>query len=130
MTSLKWILTIAMFLLAKSVIADAGHHHAGDLEQEKLGKVHFPVTCTSAAQAQFNQAVAMLRSFWYGEAEKRFYQVTTTDPDCAMGYWGIAMSLYQQSWATTPTAAELKRGRNDCASKIYNCQNWARKCLS
>ena len=32
---------------------------------EKLGKVHFPVSCTPASQEQFDVAVSMLHSFWY-----------------------------------------------------------------
>ncbi len=100
-----------LFLLTGPVIADGTHHHAADYDSKKFGEVHFPVSCTPAAQAQFDQAVAMLHSFWYDEAEKTFRQVTVTDPDCAMGYWGIAMSLYQQLWTTIPTPAELQRGR-------------------
>lgn len=105
------MITITVTLFAGSLQADEGHHHSGAFDQEKLGQVNFPVSCTSLAQAQFNQAVAMLHSFWYEEAEKAFRQVTTTDPDCVMGYWGVAMSLYHQLWATPPVAAELQKGQ-------------------
>ncbi len=30
---------------------------------EKLGTVHFPISCTPAAQQQFDRALAMLHSF-------------------------------------------------------------------
>src|SRR3989442_5569992 len=43
-------------------------HPAGDPSQ--LGRVDFPVSCTPAAQAKFNLAVAILHSFWYEESEK------------------------------------------------------------
>lgn len=112
MTILTQAFILAIFfLLTGPVIADGTHHHAADYDSKKFGEVHFPVSCTPAAQAQFDQAVAMLHSFWYDEAEKTFRQVTVTDPDCAMGYWGIAMSLYQQLWMTIPTPAELQQGR-------------------
>lgn len=115
MIILTRIFTITILLWAGSAIADGDHHPAGNIDQKKLGKVHFPVSCTPVAQAQFNQALAMLHSFWYDEAEKAFQRVTATDPDCAMGYWGIAMSLYQQLWATTPTPMEVQRARNALA---------------
>jgi tetratricopeptide (TPR) repeat protein len=83
------------------------HHHDGS---EKLGQVNFPVSCSQKAQQQFNRADALLHSFWYEEAEKAFTQVTTIDPSCAMGYWGIAMSNYHPLWAP-PEPAELKRGQ-------------------
>lgn len=105
------IITITAFLFVDSLQADENHHHSGTFDQEKLGKVNFPVSCTAMAQTQFNQAVAMLHSFWYDEAEKAFRQVTVTDPDCVMGYWGVAMSLYHQLWATPLVAAELQKGR-------------------
>jgi len=60
--------------------------------EEKLGRVSFPVSCTPEAQAQFERGLAMLHSFFYPETLKAFTQVTQTDPSCAMGYWGVAMS--------------------------------------
>lgn len=112
MTRFKPIFAMAIFLFAGALYADGNHHHAGDFDQTKLGKVSFPVSCAPAAQAQFNQAAAMLHSFWYDEAEKAFREVTVTDPQCAMGFWGIAMSLYHQLWATPPTATQLQQGRD------------------
>ncbi|PSJ17680.1 hypothetical protein [Nitrosomonas supralitoralis] len=103
-------ITILGILLAGSLQAD-GNHHTGAFDQEKLGEVNFLVSCAPMAQAQFNQAVAMLHSFWYEEAEKTFRQVTVIDPNCVMGNWGIAMSLYHQLWATPPNALELQKGR-------------------
>jgi tetratricopeptide (TPR) repeat protein len=84
------------------------HEHQHD-HGEKLGNVSFPISCAKVQQ-QFNRAVALLHSFWYEEAEKAFVEITKTQPDCAMGYWGVAMSNYHPIWAP-PTPAELARGR-------------------
>src|ERR1051326_7947013 len=59
---------------------------------EKLGAVHFDVSCNPAAQQRFTRAVAILHSFWYEEAEKAFNGVAEADPNCAMAWWGVAMS--------------------------------------
>ncbi len=88
------------------VRAQEMHRHDSS---EELGRVNFPVSCTGAAQKQFNRAVAWLHSFEYEEAEKAFTEVTVTDPRCGMGYWGIAMSNYHPIWAP-PTTAELQKG--------------------
>src|SRR5215467_11473621 len=77
--------------------------------QAQLGQVDFPVSCTPAAQQQFNRAVAILHSFWYEEAIKAFGAVTKIDPDCAMGHWGVAMSYWTPLW-NQPTQAALKAG--------------------
>ena len=93
---------------ARAQEAHQPHQHRHD-PPEKLGRVNFPVSCTPAAQSQFNRAVAWLHSFEYEEAEKAFNEVAVTDPRCGMAYWGIAMSNYHQIWAP-PTAAELRKG--------------------
>src|SRR3989441_260987 len=76
---------------------------------DKLGTVVFPVSCSPAAGQQFPRAVAMLHSFWYEEAVKAFTEVTVTDPSCAMGFWGVAMSMYYPLWYP-PSEATLKSG--------------------
>jgi tetratricopeptide (TPR) repeat protein len=50
-----------------------------------------------------------LHSFWYPEALKEFTAVTEAEPNCAIGYWGIAMSHWYPLWYP-PTAASLKAG--------------------
>jgi hypothetical protein len=99
---LRTALTGLLFLGILS--ADDQHDHGAE-----LGSAHFPVSCTPAAQKTFDRGVALLHSFWYDEAEKTFSEATRTDPSCAMGYWGIAMSLYHPVWAP-PTQADLKKG--------------------
>jgi hypothetical protein len=77
---------------------------------EKLGTVHFPVSCTPDAQKQFERAVAMLHSFWYPQDLNAFVEVTKTDSTCAMGYWGIAMSRRGNPLIGEPEPAVLKDG--------------------
>ncbi|HUS12271.1 MAG TPA: hypothetical protein VMZ30_17525 [Pyrinomonadaceae bacterium] len=105
-------LLVACFCNALSAAAQEAHQpqhmHKHD-PSEKLGQVNFTVSCNPRVQKQFNRAVAWLHSFEYEEAEKAFTEVTVTDPRCAMGYWGIAMSNYHSIWAP-PTVAELQKG--------------------
>jgi tetratricopeptide (TPR) repeat protein len=99
-------LTMLLFpLMPKAQEPEQHKHEMG----EKLGRVNFTVSCNSAAQQQFNRAVALLHSFWYEEAEKAFVEVTKIDPKCGIGYWGIAMSFYHPVWSP-PVAAELQNG--------------------
>ena len=82
------VLGLAAWVCGALVI---GSHAA----EEQLGKVHFPVSCSPAAQAQFDRAIALLHSFFYPETVKAFTAITETEPGCAMGYWGLAMSIRQ-----------------------------------
>jgi tetratricopeptide (TPR) repeat protein len=68
-------------------------------------EVDFSTSCSPAVQHQFNHAVWTLRSFWYPEALKDFTAVTEADPNCAIGYWGIAMSHWYPLWYSPSSAA-------------------------
>lgn len=57
------------------------------------GNVHFAVsTKNEQAQKFFEQGVGQLHGFWYFESERSFRTAAALDPDCAMAYWGMAMS--------------------------------------
>jgi hypothetical protein len=66
--------------------------HAGHPDGEHFGSVHFPISCSSDAQRQFDRAVAMLHSFFYPETVKAFGAIAQAEPSCAMAYWGVAIS--------------------------------------
>ncbi len=60
---------------------------------EKLGIVHFSNSCAPAVQAEFDRAIALLHSFWTRSAIQAFNAVLAKDPECAIAYWGMAMSI-------------------------------------
>jgi tetratricopeptide (TPR) repeat protein len=101
-----FIVAVPVIFLCSNIFGDDGQHHH---DHGELGSVHFPVSCSTEARKTFGDAIAMLHSFWYDEAEKTFSEVTRMDPGCAMGYWGIAMSLYHPIWAP-PNASDLRNG--------------------
>jgi tetratricopeptide (TPR) repeat protein len=108
---LAGLLLFLMSPLIGSGQEEEHHHHESGT---RIGKVHFAVSCSPQAQKQFNVAVAWLHSFEYSEAERAFEGVATTDPQCAMAHWGVAMSLYHELWAP-PTRAELEQGASAVA---------------
>jgi tetratricopeptide (TPR) repeat protein len=79
-------------------------------EPEKLGRVHFKTSCTPEAQKEFERALAMLHSFFFPETVKAFNAIPTTDPNCAIAYWGIAISQRPNPLVGPFDAATLKRG--------------------
>ena len=58
----------------------------------QFGKVHFPTSCKPEVQGEFELGVAKLHSFFYPDDIKTFQAVIEADPNCAMAYWGLAMS--------------------------------------
>src|SRR5215472_10564203 len=79
---------------------------AAGAQQEKLGDVNFPISCSASAQTQFNRAVAMLHSFFFPETVKAFTALAEQEPSCAMAYWGIAISQ-RPNPLVAPFPAEL-----------------------
>ena len=75
-----------------------------------LGTANFPITCSKQAQVEFNRAIALLHHMTYPQAREAFERVATTDPQCAMAHWGIAMTLFQPLWPTRPGPVALRRG--------------------
>ncbi len=74
-----------------------------------VGEVSFPVSCEPSVQPAFDVAVATLHSFEFQQARGQFEAVAASDPDCAMAYWGVAMTHYHPLWAQ-PTLPELEAG--------------------
>src|SRR5712675_2023598 len=60
---------------------------------QRFGTVHFPTSCNETAQRRFDRAMRFQHSFWYRQSEEVFAEVLKADPDCAIAYWGIALSL-------------------------------------
>src|SRR5438270_13608526 len=79
--------------------------------KEQLGKISFPLSCSSEVQPACERGVALLHSFQYATAEAAFAEVAKNDPQCAMAYWGQAMSLYHQLWGW-PKTAEMSKGHD------------------
>lgn len=75
----------------------------------EFGEVKFSLSCDYSVRETFDLAVSLLHSFEYKEAEKAFVQVIDVDPDCAMAYWGVAMSMYHALWFA-PSEDDLKKG--------------------
>lgn len=78
---------------------------------DQFGTVNFPTSCSAQAQPTIEKGVAQLHSFQYQQAEATFTDATQSDPQCAIAYWGRAMSLYHQLW-DFPGADTLAKGRD------------------
>ena len=76
---------------------------------EQFGEVSFSLNCNYEVRETFDLAISLLHSFEYAEAEKAFVKVLDNDSECAMAYWGVAMSIYHSLWAP-PSPKVLVKG--------------------
>jgi hypothetical protein len=98
----------AGIIFASALIAlSHGPTHA---DEERLGEVNLPISCTPAAQQQFNRALAMQHSFFFPETVKAFTALAEREPSCAMAYWGIAISQRPNPLVGPFPGDVLKRG--------------------
>jgi hypothetical protein len=88
-------------LLSVPSVALAQHEGHGAMSADLIGSasVKFETSCTPALKDDFNSGVALLHSFWFPEAIKAFEGVLARDPNCAMAYWGIALSNWGNPFA-------------------------------
>ena len=108
----KTICTVLLSLLLPAALCaqampgmDMGHHEEAPISTEKLGEVHFPVSCKPISEVPFERGIALLHSFGYTQAERQFKAIATVDPTCAMAHWGIAMSQYHELWGRPDQSA-------------------------
>jgi hypothetical protein len=105
-----WLVPVLAALLALGAArSSSAQTITHDLMEGRGRDVSLPVSCGTDVQPRFDAALAALHSFWYGQALKEFTAISEAKPDCAMAYWGIAMSVWNQIWAP-PTPANLKKG--------------------
>src|ERR1700716_4425411 len=75
-----------------------------------LGRVHFETSCTPQAQEKFDRGLAMVHSFFYPDSVQAFTEAAAADPQCAIAYWGIAISHRPNPLVLPLTTAVLKNG--------------------
>lgn len=99
----RYVYVLLLPLLFPGVTAWADHHHKHAAEPaastppplfEGLSSLHHPVTTSSPdAQRYFDQGVRLIYAFNHDEAARAFKEAVRLDPNCAMAYWGIALTL-------------------------------------
>lgn len=77
---------------------------------ERLGEVNFPVSCNPEAQKQFQRAAALYHSFDWPRVTKAFQAVLETDPQCGMGWWGIALATQDNPFVWPISAKQVADG--------------------
>src|SRR6476660_8587613 len=114
-----------MIKVSNSAIAIAGAAFVllaqpgfAQVDDSKLGKVHFETSCNPDAQKLFDRAMLYQHSFWYRASQKVFEDVLKADSECGIAYWGIALSLLLNPHVAPPAknlaegAAAIAKGKS------------------
>ena len=110
--------TLFAIAVATGVGLSLAHPAFGQMDDGKLGKVHFETSCKPHAQKLFDRAMLYQHSFWYRASQKVFDDVLKADPECGIAYWGIALSVLLNPHIAPPAknlaegAAAIAKGRS------------------
>jgi tetratricopeptide (TPR) repeat protein len=117
----NWITILTAVLVAScSVERGADSEQAGEVtstevkamevDGSRLGTVVIAGACTEEAETHLERGLALLHSMTYEEAARGFAAATEADPDCAMGYWGQAMTIGHPLWSDPPSSERFDEG--------------------
>src|SRR5918999_2760517 len=95
------IRAVAVFCVVALCVAPAiaQHQHGSGATKALelhpgLGNYHHPITTKNPeAQTYFNQGLTLLYAFNHDEAARYFRRAAGLDPETAMPYWGLALSI-------------------------------------
>ena len=82
-----------------------------DVLETPIGDLDFAVGCVPKAAKLVERGVALTHHMMYEEANFVFGMADDVDPNCAMAYWGQAMTIINPLWPNTPSDAAMARGK-------------------
>jgi tetratricopeptide (TPR) repeat protein len=72
---------------------------------QRFGTVHFVTSCNETAQRRFDRGMRYQHSFWYQQSKEIFEDAIKADRECAIAYWGIALSLLYNPHSPPPASS-------------------------
>ena len=109
-------LLAAVLLSALIIGATAGFATWYLAPDARLGVLRFQISCGWQSQRQFTTATSLLHLFQFADAEYLYNALVKEDPECAMGYWGVAMSKLQNPLYELPTEEDANISRRALAA--------------
>ena len=113
-----YILIAALCSLSTPLLA-----HDTDMDQRQVGSVNFPISCNKQAVASASHGLALMHHMTYVDAKKAFEKAASEDADCAMAYWGIAMTYIHPLWSDPPEQDEY----TDAQANLAKAKNTGSK---
>jgi len=102
---------MCIWLAPAAAWAQSEQHEHGGMAPKDIGTVSFETSCAPAVKTQFNEAVALLHSFWFPESRSIFEGVLKNDPNCAIAYWGIALTHWGNPFAGQRSPQTIATGK-------------------
>jgi tetratricopeptide (TPR) repeat protein len=117
-------LVCSLLLTVSSALADHQHAPAPAATAppplfDDVGTLQHPITTANPqAQRYFDQGLRFIYAFNHDEATRAFKEAARLDPNCAMAYWGIALTLGPNY--NLPVDAERDRAAYEALQKALS----------
>ena len=76
----------------------------------RYGHAEMNISCREQARSPFERGLLQLHSFAWEQARASFEETIKADPDCAMAWWGVAMTYYD-GLHEHPSAEDVDKAR-------------------
>ena len=107
---IKPSIAMAMAVAATAWISSGPTASGQDETDQRLGTIHFATSCNETAQRRFDRGHAISALVLVSANPRRYSRRSLkADPECAIAYWGIALSLLNNPH-TPPPARNLPLG--------------------
>lgn len=111
----KIVILISVIVVAAALFLNTNffeHNQFSGAEYgKKIGIVHLPDVCSVAATPHMERGLALLHHMTYEDARAEFAQAVVEDPNCALGYWGQAMTYIHPLWSDPPSEEDHAKGQ-------------------
>src|SRR5262245_33186435 len=106
-----WLPVTALIVIAGSIAGMFAADIWDEQQQQARAHVHFKISCNATSQRQFDKATLYLHSLRFVDSERLYAAIAVAEPDCAMAYWGIAMSRLKSSVPHIPSMNDTNAAR-------------------
>lgn len=118
-----FVCTLLLILTA----CDTTTEKQADTYGDQLGTVQISLSCNEEANRQVERGIALIHHMTYEGARAAFAAASEVDSDCAMAYWGQAMSFIHPLWSDPPSEADFKKGQALLEQARASAQNTDRE---
>jgi hypothetical protein len=108
---MAWAVCCGLVMPAVAGAQREPHDQHPGMTVAQIGQVEFETSCSVAVTDEFNRGVALLHSFWFAESRALFEGVLKTDANCAMAYWGIALTHWGNPFAGLRSPQTIAAGK-------------------
>lgn len=103
-------LVTTAFVLAL-VACNTADDELSDQYGSQIGSVNIAASCSEKANTYLKRGLALMHHMTYEGSRAAFIEATTQDPECALAYWGHAMTFIHPLWSDPPKQADFEKGQ-------------------